>query len=45
LDLVFGFPLQRACDLLGNDAASEDSRGSVAHHPLETALEPPYAAH
>src|SRR5690349_1338321 len=45
LDLVFGFPLQRAFDLLGNDAASEDPRGSVAHHPLETALEPPDAAH
>ena len=27
LDLVFGFPLQRACaTLLGNDAASEDPR-------------------
>ena len=45
LDLVFGFPLQRAFDLLGNDATSEDPRGSVAHHPLETALEPPDAAH
>jgi hypothetical protein len=45
LDLVFGFPLQRAFDLLGNDAASEDPRGSVAHHPLETAFEPPDAAH
>src|SRR4029078_13741552 len=40
LDVVFGFPEQRLHHFLGNDAATEDPREGIAHHPLNTALAP-----
>jgi hypothetical protein len=43
--MVLGFPEQRLGDLLGNDAASEDPREGVVHHPLETAFEAIDTAH